>query len=189
MNQLNKIKFIENILYRLIKYQHYFELCSGHKGNFWPATQNLFGESVVLFWCHIFGSDKDQTHFKNFFTDEECSVFSFKAVKKRMISTMELSEQEYEKFWKEVKDCRDKFISHKELNRLIKLPDIDLCRIQAEELRNILSEYSEMKNFEGNNTEWKLWVDYYSANPLDHNQLKIQCEREFKRSMVNSKVN
>lgn len=180
MSQLDKIKFLENVLVRLIKCEHYFELSSGLDGKFWPIVQNAIGESTCVFWCHIFGNRRDELHFTQFFKSE--SVFTPDTVKSRMLAAMKMSDPEYAKFWEEVKNCRDKFISHKEVGASVIFPHIDKCRIQAEELRKILSEYSQMKS--AAETGWDIWVEYYSDQCLGENQFQAECEREFRNGII-----
>ncbi|MDR5886623.1 hypothetical protein [Vreelandella janggokensis] len=184
MSQLEKINDIENVLVRLIKCEHYFELCTGYEGDFWPVVQNAVGEAACLFWCHLFGNWKDDLHFCQFFKDSSENDFSPKSVKQRMLSAMNLSEPEYRRFWREVKDCRDKFVSHKEHGASVIFPHIELCRIQAEELRRILSDYSKMKNKAELGSGWEFWVEYYSGQWLKSGQFSAECQREFSKGVV-----
>lgn len=141
MSQEKKINIIENVLVRLIKCENYFQLCTGHAGQFWPVIQNSIGESVCVFWYHIFGNRNDDLHFTQFFNDEIESKFTPEEVKSLMLSSLGMTQQEYTVFWTQVKECRDKFVSHKELDASVVFPHIDKCRVQAEALRKILSDY------------------------------------------------
>ena len=183
MSQLEKIKTIENILVRLIKCERYFELSTGHEGHFWPVVQNAVGEAVCLFWCHLFGNRKDDLHFSQFFKESSEKAFSTAAVKKRMLVAMGLTETEYQEFWNAVKACRDKFVSHKEHGASVTFPHIDLCRVQAEEFRRILSEYSKTRSTEEPDSGWQFWVEYYSSQWLGDGQFKAECEKEFSRGV------
>jgi len=185
MSQLEKINTLEHVLVRLIKGEHYFELCTGHAGGFWPVVQNAVGEAVCLYWCHLFGNRKDDLHFSQFFKESSENGFLPAHVKQRMLSAMNLSEPEYKEFWNQVKDCRDKFVSHKEHRASVIFPRIDLCRIQAEELRRILSDYSKMESVAGPGSGWEFWVEYYSNQWLKSGQFSSECEQEFSRGVIN----
>lgn len=176
MSQLKKINYIENVLVRLIKCAHYFDLVSGQNNQFLAQVQNSIGESACVFWCHLFGSKNDELHFAKFFENE--SIFTPHTVKSRFLGAMNLSEDQYKGFWEEVKNCRDKFISHKEIEAIVRFPDIGLCRVQAEEYRRVLFEYSiERHKIESG---WDIWLDYYKGQYLGDNQLLVQCEAEFR---------
>lgn len=188
MSKLEKIRVIENILVRLIKSEHFFELCTKRDGNFWSAVQNTFGESVCLFWCHLFGNCKEDLHFSRFFDSTE-SDFSVMSVRQRMLSAMSLSDCEYKQFWKEVKDCRDKFVSHKEHGALVTFPRINLCRLQAEELRRILSDYIREKVAAEPDIGWEDWDEYYTGQWLRERQFRDECEREFTQGVIDAAKN
>lgn len=179
MSQLEKLNTIENVLVRLIKCERYFELCTEHDGDFWPVVQNAVGEAVCLYWCHLFGNRNDDLHFCQFFKESSAKEFLPENVKQRMLVAMGLTETAYEKFWKEVKDCRDKFVSHKDQGASVIFPRIDLCRVQAEEFRRILVDYSKMKNTDEPDAGWGFWIEYYAGQWLKDDQLRAECEREF----------
>ncbi len=180
MSQLEQIKIIENVLVRLIKCERYFELCTGHEGSFWPIVQNSVGESACLFWCHIFGNREDSVHYSQFFKNEKRAGFATQEVKSRMLKVINLNEGEYSKFWESVKDCRDKFVSHKELGASVTFPEITNCRLQAEELRRILADYAKLNNSEMPQSGWDIWVEYYEGQCLSNDQFEAECSREFK---------
>ncbi len=189
MSKLEKILVIENVLVRLIKSEHFFELCTGRDGVFWPAVQNAFGESVCLLWCHLFGSHKDDLHYSCFFDDSTEGNFSASSVKQRMLSAMSLSDCEYKQLWKEVKDCRDKFVSHKEYGALIAFPRISLCRLQAEELRRILADYTRERDIAEPGIGWEYWAEYYTGQWLRERQFRDECEQEFTQGVVSAAKN
>jgi hypothetical protein len=184
LSQLEQINIIENVLMRLIKCERYFELCTGHKGHFWPIVQNSVGESACLFWCHIFGNREDNVHYSQFFKNEKRAGFTIKEVKSRMLKAIDLDEGEYFKFWVSVKDCRDKFVSHKELRASVIFPEINKCRLQAEELRRILAEYATLVDSEAPESGWNIWVEYYGGQWLLNHQFETECSREFERGIT-----
>lgn len=184
MSQLEKINIIENVLVRLIKCERYFELCTGHEGKFWSIIQNSLGESACLFWCHIFGNREDSVHYSQFFKNETRAGFTIKEVKSRMLKAINLDEDEYFKFWEVAKDCRDKFVSHKELGVSVAFPEIDKCRLQAEELRRILSEYAKLNDSDAPESGWEIWVEYYEGQWLGDNQFKAECLNEFEQGVT-----
>ena len=183
LSHLNKIITLENVLARLIKCEIYFDLCSGHDGEFWSIVQNTLGESVCLFWCHIFGLKSEGYHYTNFFDAEAEKLagneFSASSVKARMLSSLKMSETDYCKLWNEVKECRDKFVAHKESNASAIFPRIHLCRQQAEELRRVLFEFSKKAVENHPYSDWARWRSYYSEENMRDGQFRAACERDF----------
>ena len=183
LNRLEYINWVENVLYRLVSYEHFFELTSARVGFFWSMMQNSVGDSVCLSWCHVFGNRSDDLHFSSFFNDEAAELcgdeFSFENVKTRLLSVIEMDEQQYQEFWNEVKECRDQFIAHKELGTSVIFPHTDLCRTQAEELRQILAEFvsKAVENTIGD--EWRSWQMYYQNANNSNESLGTKCLESF----------
>jgi hypothetical protein len=177
--QLEQITSLENILLRLIKCEHYFDLCSSSKGEFWHIIQNSLGESVCLFWCHIFGSYKEDSHYTRFFAKTPHEGFTKNEIKTRLLKAIKMDEKKYSMFRQEVKHCRDKYIAHKESEATVIFPYIDKCRVQAEELRRVLAEYCEKNSAVEPNSNWPYWAHYYRGNSLKAEHLKAESERAF----------
>ena len=51
-----------------------------------------------------------------------------------------MTEKGYLSFRQDVKDFRDKFVAHREINRRLRFPDIDIARDMCLELRNIFRD-------------------------------------------------
>jgi hypothetical protein len=174
---------VENVLYRLVSYEHFFELTSGKGGFFWSMMQNSVGESVCLSWCHTFGNRTDDLHFSSFFNDEAVELcgeeFSFENVKSRLLSVIEMNDQQYRQFWDNVKACRDQFIAHKEIGTSVTFPHTDLCRTQAEELRIILAEFVSKAVESDLGPEWRSWQMYYQNTANSNEALQTKCMESF----------
>lgn len=188
LDRIEYLKWVENVLFRLVSYEHFFELSSNNKNHFWSMVQNSLGESVCIFWCHIFGNRSDDLHYSNFFNSETENIggknFSLPIIKSRLLKAIEMDDSAYSKFWNEVKTCRDQFIAHKEIGVSIKFPRIDLCRIQAEELRNIMKEFVSIALKKGVEGNWDLWNRYYQASINSNHSIKIKCENDFKSGIL-----
>jgi hypothetical protein len=162
-----------------------------HTSNqFWSMTQNSLGESVCIFWCHIFGNRSDDLHYSNFFgSDTEKvggTIFSSDGVKARLLKAIRLDDHSYEIFWNEVKDFRDQFAAHKEIGQNVVFPRTTLCRMQAEELRNIMKDFVYVAFKKGEKGNWELWNRYYSAAENSNNSIKIKCEAAFKAGILST---
>ncbi|KHE90839.1 MAG: hypothetical protein K8F52_16645 [Candidatus Scalindua rubra] len=188
MDRIEYIKWLENVLYRLISCEHYFKLVSGRENQFWPIVQNSLGESVCIFWSHVFGNKKDDLHYSKFFNDDIERItgrnFSRINIEARMLTALKMNDTEYENFWKEVKSCRNQFIAHKEIGSNTVFYRIDLCRVQAEELRVIMAEFVQIalrQNLDGN---WDIWNRYYQAAENSNSSIEAKCKREFKNGVL-----
>ncbi|MDN3484373.1 hypothetical protein QL989_03325 [Pseudoalteromonas sp. APC 3224] len=136
---------------------------------------------VCLTWCHIFGNRADDLHFSSFFNEEavkECGhEFSFENVKSRLLSLINMDNEQYLEFWQEVKACRHQCVAHKVVGASVKFPHTDLCRIQAEELRSIISEYVTQAVVNNLGPEWNKWQKYYQNQNNMNEALKENCSR------------
>ena len=189
MKPIEKLELMEGMAWRCICHVHYFHRVGGHPGYFWPLVQNAMGESVCLFWSHLFGNRKDDFHYSSFFSLEEVKQthieFSLEKVKSRLCKHINMDESGYKLFWKEVKSCRNQFIAHRDTNGVgLKFPRIDLCREMAEELRDIFHEIVCIWLNEAE-TDDKLenLKKYYEWHT--NRSLEAKCKREFKLGIVN----
>ena len=188
MSHLKRISTLDNVLIRIIKYDHYFILSSGHGGEFWPVVQNSIGESVCLLWCHLFGKRSEDLHYSKFFNSDSVTLggteFSAENVKIKMLNELNMNDDEYKNFWEEVKDCRDKFIAHKEIGSEVTFPLIENCRIQAESLRSSLISFVRKVYATTKDKEWLVWEEYYNEAIINNVQLHTDCLEEFNRAVA-----
>lgn len=180
---LRRAAWLENVALRCIFSEHYFTLTTGHKGEFWPIAQNSLGEAVCVLWSHVFGNRSDDLHYTKFFSLTEVTSagteFSSQTIKRRILKRIGMNDSEYEGFWREVKDCRDQFVAHKQLSSQgLIFPHINVCREMMEEIRAILADLFECWNqmdSEDNNAAY--WVDYYAWNRNE--SLRRRCQKSF----------
>jgi hypothetical protein len=171
---LKLINQIEEVAYRCVIDEHYFEMVTANtEKDFWHVVQNALGDGVCIYWCHLFGSNKDNLHYSKLFNRPDVLAvgkkYSRASVKKRILDAVNYDDEQYEKFWKEVKDCRDKFVAHRENGAVGIFPHINICRLMAEELRTILSELIEECSAKSEEDfELSKLQIYYSAHRNNH---------------------
>jgi hypothetical protein len=167
---LKRLNEIESAAYRCVIDEHYFEIVTGNtKRDFWTVVQNALGDGVCLYWFHLFGNHKDDLHYSKFFSRPDVLAvgkeYSKEAVKKRILAVIGYDDEEYKKFREEVKCCRDKFVAHREIGAKGIYPNINICRLMAEELRVVLSELVEKcKAKAPDDDELFWWHHYYSSH-------------------------
>lgn len=71
---------------------------------------------AVLDWCHAFGQQNDALHWKKVFSDEE------ETFRESMLTTMEVSLDEFNHFRGQMKVYRDKDLAHLELHNISMIP-------------------------------------------------------------------
>lgn len=185
--KLEQLKLMEGVAWRCICAERYFELTTGYPGQFWPLVQNSLGEGVCILWSHLFGNRSDDLHYSKFFSDADMSslsgAFNREAVKNRILSNPRMSSNEYEVFWREVKACRDQFVAHKDISKVVTFPRIEKCRMMMEELRIVLGEVVEkLLQIYPDDSELISLSEYYR----DHSNVRLQkeCLRQFEDGIV-----
>lgn len=73
------------------------------------AIQLNFYRVASLNWCKLFGTDKEDHHWKNIVREECYDLF-----RQQIYKDLNVSEQEYEEIRDKIKDFRDNYTSHKE---------------------------------------------------------------------------
>ena len=185
---MQHFNWIENIAYRCIASEQYFNLITGYENEFCSITQNMFGEQICVLWSHIFGNENDDFHYTKFFKREDITLlgddYNTDSIKNRMLYTLNMNDNEYDVFWNEIKSCRDKFVAHKEiLTQPVVFPKIDKCILMIKELRLILEELAnKWLQIEPNNNELTRWVEYYNHN--SNHILVTRLTSEFKKEVI-----
>ncbi len=84
-------------------------VASGHGGsyNFFNLYDGCLTDVAVLAWCKLFGSNAEETHWKNLFPDTHHA-----ALRGRIADAIAAEQQDYEALWDELKNYRDKLAAH-----------------------------------------------------------------------------
>ncbi|MEB0043090.1 hypothetical protein [Pseudomonas sp. MH10] len=84
--------------------------------NFWSQISRNALDLAVLDWCHAFGQQNDALHWKKVFPDDEDTF------RENMLTSMEVSFDEFKQFREQMKVCRDKDLAHLELRNISMIP-------------------------------------------------------------------
>lgn len=155
-----------HISYRVVIGCNYVQPLTGHDGKFWPYVQNSVIEATTLHWCHLFLDRDDALYYKRFFNRPQVSsvgeAFRAENVKSRLTASLGLDQDEYAALWKSIKDLRDQWIAHKDLDAKAAYPALDKCKLMAFELRMILSEWcAEAYKQHPDATTLYGWIAYF----------------------------
>jgi len=133
---------IESACQHCIRAAHYFQTVSKSQLHAWTFTQNYYGAVAVVFWCQVFGSKKEPTHYSGLFKNAVPPWPSESDVALRLRTSVALDESQYDIFLQGVKRARDKFFVHNEYDATTKpvFPDLVLMVKTCEEMRQILLE-------------------------------------------------
>ncbi len=182
------LKRIEGVAWRCILMEHYFDMVTNLKNQFWILIQNILGESVILHWSYLFGKSKDDLNYERFFDKDDVvkagESFLSSNVKKRLLERIKMNDEEYDKLWNNVMRMRDKFIAHHDIAlKKITFPEIDKCREMAEELRVILGLLiEEWLRVVPYHEELKGLRFYYSQNTNVY--IAPKCKSDFENGII-----
>lgn len=113
-NQIFRLVFVvRNVAYHrsLLKQKDNFEQ------NYWILIFNNFLEIAVLEWCKVFGSNTDTTHWTNHINDEA-------GFRSNLLKRLNLTQPEWDNYWQEMKNYRDKVVAHHEYDpKITNYPD------------------------------------------------------------------
>jgi len=73
--------------------------------NYWILIFNNFFDIAILDWCKVFGSESEPTHWKNIVDDPS-------SFRQGLLSALGIDQSNWETYWKDVKDYRDKYLAH-----------------------------------------------------------------------------
>ena len=138
--QLELLWHINGSCIRCIKAAKYFDVVSGKGSNLWKFTQNCYGGICVIYWCQVFGSQSEPTHYSHLYDNGAIASISKDDVKAKLRESTGKTLDEYTELWKSVKNARDKFLVHYDFNTSDnpEFPDLKLLVKICLEMRNII---------------------------------------------------
>lgn len=104
---------LKDFLYHLASYRMIFSVLDKlpDECEFWTYTCNAHLERAVLVWCMVFGTDSNETHWKNIFKGyNEDANESFM---KYLQDNSNITKNDFRKYWKSMKDFRNDYVAHK----------------------------------------------------------------------------
>jgi len=181
---------MENVLQRAVMAVEYFNAVTGNgeESEFWAFSQNCFGETACLLWCHVFKSYSDDLHYKNLFGNNKLvfldESFSYGNVQKRLLDRAGMTIGEYTDFRESVVSIRDQFIAHRDTGTTgLIFPKINIARDMCLELMNIFKEgFSKAKEVFPNNSQIFAREEYFRWH--DEHWLLRKCNNELIRAGI-----
>jgi hypothetical protein len=89
--------------------------------DYWIMIYNNFFDIAILGWCKVFGGDIEPTHWKRIVDDH--SHF-----RQNLLTALKVDQSDWETYWKDIKDYRDKFIAHHIIDpNITHFPSLDIA--------------------------------------------------------------
>jgi hypothetical protein len=123
---IHQLPIVKLFIYHLIYYRTlnkgYKE--SGLQNEFWTLTIDAHLLRATINWCMVFGSHKSEpTHWKKLFATR--SDADYENFRKGLLTAIGVDEDTWDQYWKSMKDFRDKYAVHRELEFKEPVPNFD----------------------------------------------------------------
>ena len=89
---------IDSACQQSIRSAQYCQTVSRGQLNTWLFMQNYFGTVAIVFWCQVFGSKKEPTHYSRLFKNAAPLWPSESDVTRRLHTSAGLNEPQYDVF-------------------------------------------------------------------------------------------
>ena len=113
---------------------------SKEPSQFWITVNGNFIEICVLEWCKLFGLKDDEHYWEKVITDR-ASFFD------GLMKLLEITNDEFEAYVKEMRSYRDKFIAHLDSENTMNIPVLLIAQQSASYLYDYLLAHEDEGNF------------------------------------------
>lgn len=179
------LKFKEAFLYHV--------LFTGKQDLFLTCMQNVLGEYCTIYWCHIFGNNKDDLHYHSLFDSDtlklllrtnnyEGTNFEKKEVRSRILKSVDMNDEEYRAFWNEVRNARNRFFAHKDTKNKSLFPDLKKCDTTISEYINILIKLLGILKEKWDEFEKLFYIYNGNLKKINNNDVK----KKYRQSVKNN---
>ncbi|MGE1163213.1 hypothetical protein ACQJ0Y_07890 [Peribacillus simplex] len=144
---IRQVPILRDFLYHYSTYKeliHNVENLSGPK-LFWKFTADAHLLTFVNYWCMVFGSKGNPTHYSKVDFTEEYDYVPFQEY---FLEALDMTHEDYEKYWQAMKGFRDKFSAHREIGYKEPVPYFDIAHKVALHYVSWLEKYNIMPSLE-----------------------------------------
>lgn len=156
---LDLIWNIDVLCRRCVRAARYSQALTGRPiARRWKYAQNFFAAYAVVSWCKVFGSSSERTHYSNLWANSASRDRD--EARRRLQQAVAMTDEEYNRFWQDVKAARDGFFAHNDFDEPSpQFPDVNNLEQVCLEMRSILFEVlsgctSECPEIERNIRDW-----------------------------------
>lgn len=103
-----------------VLHRNFDELSKISSQEFWVFTINAHYYQAINLWCMIFGTNKNETHWKKLGLSKEFTPI--------VLAAVDLTDKEYKNYWESVIEWRNKYSAHRVPNFREDTPDLKLAR-------------------------------------------------------------
>lgn len=109
--------------------------------NIWAQTLNNSYAQAGIYWCKVFGTDSEPSHWKSVLTNHL-------GAREETLKITGLSLTEYESYWESMTELRNKKLAHDDLSVKGFLPNLDIavniCSVLHGQIKQKLHEHSQI---------------------------------------------
>ncbi|MFC5651999.1 hypothetical protein ACFPYJ_23340 [Paenibacillus solisilvae] len=105
--------------FRLI-HEEFDNLIKFGSQEFWVFTINAHYFQAINLWCMVFGTDKNETHWRKLGLNEDFKI--------KILDSLNLNNEDYYSYWNSVVEWRNKYSAHRVPGFLEPTPDLKLAR-------------------------------------------------------------
>ena len=111
-----------------------------YDNEFWAIVNNNSLDIYLLEWCKLFADSRGKHYWRKVITDHVIFLDG-------MLSTLSMTEEEFEVYIVEVKSYRDKFVAHLDSDEVMHIPYLDVAKRSASYLYDYLRNYEDNGNY------------------------------------------
>lgn len=125
---MNQYPIVESFIYHIVYYRVLNTAYVSHKiqCHFWRLTANAHLLRAAILWCMVFGADgPNHVHWKRLSKqDSDALKTSFRS---GLLRRLDMDKSQWELYWKEMTDFRNKYAAHLDLNYNNPVPRFDIA--------------------------------------------------------------
>ncbi|HOW28479.1 MAG TPA: hypothetical protein PK876_08260 [Elusimicrobiota bacterium] len=120
---------VEEFIRLLAYHRAVKEALDGHQVSsyFWGRISDSFLKVAASEWCKVFGAESNNTHWKKLPVDES-EKDSFR---NKVLTITNLKQEDWQKYWEEMRNFRDKLVAHLEPEKMPRTPDFKTALVAA----------------------------------------------------------
>ncbi|OIR05799.1 hypothetical protein GALL_119250 [mine drainage metagenome] len=125
---MTQFPIVKRFVYHVVYYRALLKQYSERQlqNEFWTLTIDAHLLQAVVHWCMIFGSDgTNPTHWKHLSTNQSSQLEQ--TFRDGLFRETYINQEEWNRYWKEMKHFRDNYAAHRTLNNLCTTPHLDMA--------------------------------------------------------------
>src|ERR1035437_6938167 len=110
------------------------------QGQFWINVNGNFLDISVLEWCKIFGDSRGKHYWRKVISDHAAFLNG-------LLQALGMTENELNAYVNEMREYRDKFVAHLDLEEIMQIPRLDVTKNSVSYLYDYLLDYEDEDDY------------------------------------------